>query len=107
MMLHALPHAFVLGSTDGTFEMLSERISRIPAKATRTFHTVEDGHSAGSPWTCMRGLDVYEGETVTVDGNRKLGSFDVFIPRWGHGAAGTANLSEARDDRTAIARADV
>ena len=55
----------------------------------------------------MRGLDVYEGETVTVDGNRKLGSFDVFIPRWGHGAAGTANLSEARDDRTAIARADV
>ena len=26
----------------------------------------------------MRGLDVYEGETVTVDGNRKLGSFDVF-----------------------------
>ena len=53
-MLHALPHAFVLGSTDGTFEMLSERISRIPAKATRTFHTVEDGQRGVT-------VDLYEG----------------------------------------------
>ena len=85
LMLDVVPQAFGLGAADGTFETLIERNSRIPAKATRTFRTFEDGQRGVT-------VDVYEGEAATVDGNRKLGSFDFFIPREDRGKAGEVEV---------------
>jgi len=85
LMLDALPFSVGLEDSEGNFEALIRRNSRLPVSSTRRFATCQDGQRGIS-------VDVFEGEHRVAAENKWLGYHNFMIPRGSRYRAGERSM---------------